>query len=132
MDQFRGLRTHPILCRLISSCGNTLRTSLDELKLRIVAAIETATPQILNTWREIEYRLDILRVKKGANVEVVSHSAVFISKLIKHFEFHFHITSIILFSYFRFENYWLRNSRQQFRITVTARNELEGFGMNWS
>jgi hypothetical protein len=26
MDQFRGLRAHPILCRLISSCKGTLRT----------------------------------------------------------------------------------------------------------
>jgi hypothetical protein len=26
MDQFRGLRPHPILRRLISSCGDTLRT----------------------------------------------------------------------------------------------------------
>jgi hypothetical protein len=26
MDQFRGLRAHPILRRLISSCGDTLRT----------------------------------------------------------------------------------------------------------
>jgi hypothetical protein len=47
-------------------------TFLDELKLRIVAAIETVTPQMLeNTWREIEYRLDILRATKGAHVEVV-------------------------------------------------------------
>jgi hypothetical protein len=47
-------------------------TSLDELKLRIVAAIETVIPQMLeNTWREIEYRLDILRAMKGAHVEVV-------------------------------------------------------------
>jgi hypothetical protein len=47
-------------------------TSLDELKLRIVAAIETVTPQMLeNTCREIEYRLDILRDTKGAHVEVV-------------------------------------------------------------
>jgi hypothetical protein len=46
-------------------------TSLDELKLRIVAAIETVTPQMLeNTWREIEYRLHILCDKKGAHVEV--------------------------------------------------------------
>jgi hypothetical protein len=31
-------------------------TSFDEMKLRIVAAIETVTPQMLeNTWREIEY-----------------------------------------------------------------------------
>jgi hypothetical protein len=37
-----------------------------------VAAIEAVTPQMLkNTWREIEYRLDILRGKKGAHVEVV-------------------------------------------------------------
>jgi hypothetical protein len=47
-------------------------TSLHELKLRIVAAIGTVTPQMLvNTWREIEYRLDILRATKGAHVEVV-------------------------------------------------------------
>jgi hypothetical protein len=36
------------------------------------AAIETVTPQMLeNTCREIEYRFDILRAKKGAHVEVV-------------------------------------------------------------
>jgi hypothetical protein len=47
-------------------------TSLDELKLRIVAVIETVTPQMLeNTCREIEYRLDILRATKGTHVEVV-------------------------------------------------------------
>jgi hypothetical protein len=47
-------------------------TSLDELKLRIVAAMETVTSQMLeNTWREIEYRSDILRAKKRSRVEVV-------------------------------------------------------------
>jgi hypothetical protein len=67
-------------------------TSLDELKLRIVAAIETVTPQTLeNTWRKIEYRLDILRASKGAHVEVVWHSAVLILKILKLFELHFHI-----------------------------------------
>jgi hypothetical protein len=50
----------------------TLVTSLTELKLRIVAAIETVTPQMLeNTRREIEYRLDILCAMKGAHIEVV-------------------------------------------------------------
>jgi hypothetical protein len=40
-------------------------TSVDELKLRIVVEIETVTPKMLeNTWREIEYGLDILRAKK--------------------------------------------------------------------
>jgi hypothetical protein len=42
-------------------------------------------------WREIEYRLDILRAKKGAHVEVVSRSAVFILQVIKLFELDFHI-----------------------------------------
>jgi hypothetical protein len=38
----------------------------------VVAAIKTVRPQMLeNTWREIEYRLDILRAKKGPHVEVV-------------------------------------------------------------
>jgi hypothetical protein len=38
----------------------------------VVAAIETVTHQMLeNTWREIEYRLDILRARKGAHVYVV-------------------------------------------------------------
>jgi hypothetical protein len=38
--------------------------SLDELKLRIVAAIETVTPQMLeNTWSESKYRLDTLCAK---------------------------------------------------------------------
>jgi hypothetical protein len=47
-------------------------TSLDELKLRIVAAIETVPLQMLEiAWRETEYRLNILLVKKGEHVEVI-------------------------------------------------------------
>jgi hypothetical protein len=47
-------------------------TPLDKRKLRIVTAIETVTPQMLeNTWREIEYCMDISRAKKDAHVEVV-------------------------------------------------------------
>jgi hypothetical protein len=43
------------------------------------AAIETVTQKSLeNTWRKIEYRLDILRATTGAHVEVVLHSAVLI------------------------------------------------------
>jgi hypothetical protein len=39
---------------------------VDEVKLRIVAAIETVTPQMLETtWR------DIFRARKGAHVEVL-------------------------------------------------------------
>jgi hypothetical protein len=47
-------------------------TSLDELRLRIIATIEAVSPQMLaNICREIEYRLDTLSAKKGAHVEVV-------------------------------------------------------------
>jgi hypothetical protein len=46
-------------------------TSLDELKLRI-AAIETVTPQrLVNAWKEIDYRLYILRATKDARAEVI-------------------------------------------------------------
>jgi hypothetical protein len=55
MDKLRGLRDHPILCRLIfflwGSVKNTVYktpvTFVDERKLRIFAAIETVTPQML-------------------------------------------------------------------------------------
>jgi hypothetical protein len=47
-------------------------TSLDELKLRIVATIETVAQEMLGiTLREIEYRLNNFHAKKGAHVEVV-------------------------------------------------------------
>jgi hypothetical protein len=80
MNQFRGLRARPILLRfdffLVGYVKDitykTPLTSLDELKLQIIAAIETVTPQMLeNTLKEIEYRLNILRAKKGAHVEVL-------------------------------------------------------------
>jgi hypothetical protein len=51
--------------------------SFDELKLKIVTAIEKFTPQILeNACGKIEYRLDIIRVMNVAHVKVVSYSAV--------------------------------------------------------
>jgi hypothetical protein len=41
------------------------------LKARITDAIATITEDMLkNTWREIDYRLDVLRATKGAHVEV--------------------------------------------------------------
>jgi hypothetical protein len=87
MEQIRGLRAHPILRPFdFFLCGyvkdivyKASVTFLDELKLRIVAAIEIVTPQMLeNTWREIDYLLDILRATKGAHVEVVLYSAVLV------------------------------------------------------
>ncbi|GBM29272.1 hypothetical protein AVEN_155225-1 [Araneus ventricosus] len=44
--------------------------SLHELKRRIVTAIQNVTPRMLqNTWREIEFRLDVLRATKGSHVK---------------------------------------------------------------
>jgi hypothetical protein len=83
MGKFLGLRAHLTLCGLISSCAGYVKyivyktpvTSLQELKLRIFAAIEAVTPQMT---RETEYRLDILCVTKGAHVEDVLRSALLI------------------------------------------------------
>jgi hypothetical protein len=86
--------------------------SLDELKLRIVAATETVTPKMLNTLRETGYRLDILRGRKGAHVEVVWHSPVLNLQVIKLFELHFHIPLAVSFCCFRFENYGPWKPRQ--------------------
>ena len=44
---------------------------ITDMKARITDAFATVTEDMLeNTWREIEYRLDVLRATKGAHVEV--------------------------------------------------------------
>jgi len=44
---------------------------ITNLKARITDAFATVTEDMLeNTWREIDYRLDVLRTTKGAHVEV--------------------------------------------------------------
>ena len=44
---------------------------ITNLKARITDAFDTITEDMLeNTWREIDYRLDVLRSTKGAHVEV--------------------------------------------------------------
>jgi hypothetical protein len=73
MDQFHGLHAHPILFLwgyVKDIVYKTLVTSLDELKLRTVTVIEKVAPQMLeNTWRETEYRFDILCAMKGTHAE---------------------------------------------------------------
>jgi hypothetical protein len=60
MDQFCGPLDFFLWGYVKDIFYKTSATSPDELKLRIVATIETVTPQMLeSTWREIEYRLDI-------------------------------------------------------------------------
>jgi len=44
---------------------------ITNLKARITDAFATVTEDMMgNTWREIDYRLDVLRATKGAHVEV--------------------------------------------------------------
>ena len=44
---------------------------LADLRQRIIEAVELITPHMLiNTWQELEYRLDICRATTGAHIEV--------------------------------------------------------------
>jgi len=44
--------------------------SLPDLKNKITAAIETITLDLLSrVWQELDYRLDVCRVTKGAHIE---------------------------------------------------------------
>ena len=46
-----------------------------DLRQRIIEAVELITPHMLiNTWKEVEYRLDICRATTGANIEVYGHA----------------------------------------------------------
>ena len=44
--------------------------SIPELKVRIRTAIETITADMLQTvWNELDYRVDVCRITKGAHTE---------------------------------------------------------------
>lgn len=44
---------------------------IDHLRQRITAAVASITPDMLtNTWREIEYRLDVCRATNGSHIEI--------------------------------------------------------------
>ena len=43
---------------------------IPELKVRIRTAIETITADMLQTvWNELDYRVDVCRITKGAHIE---------------------------------------------------------------
>jgi len=47
-----------------------LPASIPELKVRIGIATETITPDMLQTvWNELDYRVDVCRITKGAYIE---------------------------------------------------------------
>jgi hypothetical protein len=42
-----------------------------DLRQRIIEAVELITPHtLINTWQELEYRLDICRATTGAHIEM--------------------------------------------------------------
>ena len=48
----------------------TLCDSTNKLKVRIRTAIETITADMLQTvWNELDYRVDVCRITKGAHIE---------------------------------------------------------------
>jgi hypothetical protein len=48
----------------------TQPVSIPDLKNRIEAAVATITPDLLiRVWQELDYRLDVCRVTKGAHTE---------------------------------------------------------------
>jgi len=52
------------------------------LKNRITVAVETVTPDLLSrVWQELDYRLDVCRVTKGAYIE---HLQVCVMNLLSH------------------------------------------------
>ena len=59
--------------------------SIPELKVRIRTAIETITADMLHTvWNELDYRVDVCRITKGAPVRYVTKtwSVVLLNKKI--------------------------------------------------
>jgi hypothetical protein len=49
----------------------TIRVWVPDLRQRIIEAVELITPHMLiNTWQELEYRLDICQATAGAHIEV--------------------------------------------------------------
>ena len=47
-----------------------LPSSILELKIRIGTVIETITSDMLQTvWNELDYRVDVCRITKGAHIE---------------------------------------------------------------
>ena len=47
-----------------------LPPSILELKVRIRTAVETITADMLQTvWNELDYRVDVCRITKGAHIE---------------------------------------------------------------
>jgi len=53
-----------------ASTQRTLLQDLADLKARIIAAVKNIdAPMLTNVWQELEYRIDVCRVTRGAHIE---------------------------------------------------------------
>jgi hypothetical protein len=51
-------------------CVPPLPQDLAELKARIIAAVKNIdAPMLTRVWQELEYRIDVFRVTRGAHIE---------------------------------------------------------------
>ena len=61
-----------LLCNVhfVQSTQRTRPRDLADLKARIIAAVNNIdAPMLTRVWQELEYRIDVCRVTRGAHVE---------------------------------------------------------------
>jgi hypothetical protein len=58
------------MCIFVQSKQRTRLRDLADLKARIIAAVKTIdAPMLTRVWQELEYRIDVCRVTRGAHIE---------------------------------------------------------------
>jgi hypothetical protein len=61
-----------LLCNVhfVQSTQRTRLRDLADLKARIIAAVKNIdAPMLTRVWQELEYRIDVCRVTRGAHIE---------------------------------------------------------------
>jgi hypothetical protein len=61
-----------LLCNvhLVQSMQRTRLRDLADLKARIIAAVKNIdAPMLTRVWQELEYRIDVCRITRGAHIE---------------------------------------------------------------
>jgi hypothetical protein len=116
MDQFCGLRAHPILRRLSFSCGDALRSCLQDPATSLMnwsSELLLRSKQLHSKcWRETESRLDISRAhERRAGWSCLAFCSIdSISNKTSWVALSYYIR--VMFHYFWFKNYRPRKSWQ--------------------
>ena len=60
----------PVFCIVRRNQRPTIASDLANLKARIIAAVKNIdAPMLTRKWQELEYRIDVCRVTRGAHIE---------------------------------------------------------------